>query len=36
MDKGQEVGKCILTQEFTLELGDKPAIKDLKIGQTLA
>ncbi len=36
MDAGKEVGKCIFTQEFTLELGDKPAIKDLKIGQTLA
>ena len=36
LNKGQEVGTCTLTQEFTLEFGDKPAIKDLKIGQTLS
>ena len=35
MEKGKDVGKCIITQEFTLEFGDRPVIKDLKIGQTL-
>ena len=36
MDKGKDVGKCIITQEFTLEFGAEPVIKDLKIGQTFA
>ena len=36
MAKGQDVGKCIITQEFTLEFGNEPVIKDLKIGQTFA
>ena len=34
--KGQDVGKCIITQEFTIEFGNEPVIKDLKIGQTFA
>lgn len=36
MDKGKDVGKCVITQEFTLEFGAEPVIKDLKIGQTFA
>ena len=36
MEKGQDVGKCVITQEFTLEFGNEPVIKDLKIGQTFA
>ena len=36
MEKGKDVGKCIITQEFTLEFGAEPVIKDLKIGQTFA
>ncbi len=36
LGKGNEIGKCIITQEFTLEFGDEPTIKNLKIGQTLA
>ena len=36
MAKGQDVGKCVITQEFTLEFGNEPVIKDLKIGQTFA
>ncbi len=34
--KGQDVGKCVITQEFTIEFGNEPVIKDLKIGQTFA
>ena len=36
MEKGKDVGKCVITQEFTLEFGNEPVIKDLKIGQTFA
>jgi len=36
MEKGKDVGKCVITQEFTLEFGAEPVIKDLKIGQTFA
>ena len=36
MEKGLDVGKCVITQEFTLEFGNEPVVKDLKIGQTFA
>lgn len=36
MEKGKDVGKCVITQEFTIEFGNEPVIKDLKIGQTFA